>query len=131
MLGATQMEALKVSDTMGVSRRAMYGALVVAFVFALVLGGFLTLQLNYRKGALNLPYGWAWSCGSEENGLTMRCALFTFANRTGTMATGLVSFPLNRRHSLKLVYINGLHTRAGADFDQVSLAWSMRWGGEK
>ena len=42
---------------------------------------------------------------------------------------GILAYPLGPRHSLKLVYINGLSTRIGADFDTVSLAWQMRWGG--
>jgi hypothetical protein len=42
----------------------------------------------------------------------------------------ILSYPLNRRHSLKLVYVAGLRTRVGADFDSVSLTWQVGWGGE-
>ena len=65
MLAPTQMEALKVSDEMGVSRRGMYVALILAFAFALLFGGFVRLQLNFRLGALNL-HSWAFYCGSNR-----------------------------------------------------------------
>lgn len=41
----------------------------------------------------------------------------------------ILAVPVNRQHSLKLVYINGLRTRVGSDFNQATLAWSVRWGG--
>jgi len=41
----------------------------------------------------------------------------------------ILAYPLNTRHSLKLVYVSGLRTTVGSDFDTVSLAWQMRWGG--
>ena len=38
-------------------------------------------------------------------------------------------YPLNKRASLKLVYVHSPATERGADFDTVSLAYQMRWGG--
>lgn len=37
--------------------------------------------------------------------------------------------PVNRRHGLKLSYLNSLSTVIGADFDRLGLAWQVRWGG--
>jgi len=50
--------------------------------------------------------------------------------RKNTRWAALVSYPLGKQHSVKALYISELSTRVGADFDQFSLAWSMRWGGE-
>lgn len=43
----------------------------------------------------------------------------------------IFSYPLNRTYSAKVQYIDGLRTRLGSDFDQVSIAFQVRWGGEK
>ena len=40
-----------------------------------------------------------------------------------------LTVPVNRRQSVKLLYISGLKTRIGADFDTVSVAYQFRWGG--
>jgi len=73
MLAPTQMEALKVGEMMGVRRRGMYGALAVAFLFAFLVGGYVTLQMNYRRGALNMS-DWMWGAGRS------RLAQFDTAN---------------------------------------------------
>jgi len=49
--------------------------------------------------------------------------------KKNTRWAGIVSVPVGGTHSVKLIYVHGLRTRIGADFDQVSLAWSARWGG--
>ena len=38
-------------------------------------------------------------------------------------------YPLGQLHSLKLTYINSLRTDRGTDFNVLSLAFQMRWGG--
>jgi hypothetical protein len=43
----------------------------------------------------------------------------------------LLSYPLTRRSSVKILYVDGLATRLGSNFDSLSLSWQMRWGGEK
>jgi hypothetical protein len=40
-----------------------------------------------------------------------------------------VSFPINRRQSLKFGASSGVATRTGTDFDLYALAWQYRWGG--
>jgi hypothetical protein len=43
--------------------------------------------------------------------------------------SALVRVPLARGHGLKMVYINGLQTRLGSDFDTFQLAYQYAWGG--
>ena len=40
-----------------------------------------------------------------------------------------MSFPINRRQSLKFGSSSGVATRTGTDFDLYALAWQYRWGG--
>jgi len=40
-----------------------------------------------------------------------------------------LTLPVNRRQSVKLLYISGLKTRIGSDFDTVSVFYQFRWGG--
>ncbi len=47
-----------------------------------------------------------------------------------TRWAAVLSVPVAKRHSLKVLFANGLSTRVGADLTNVSLAWSWRWGGE-
>jgi hypothetical protein len=37
--------------------------------------------------------------------------------------------PLNQQHSLKFIFISGIKTKIGADFDLISLSYQYRWGG--
>jgi len=43
----------------------------------------------------------------------------------------LIAYPITATQSVKVTYINGLRTRLGSDFDQVSVAYQVRWGGVK
>lgn len=43
----------------------------------------------------------------------------------------VLSYPLSSTHSVKLMYIDGLRTRLGSDFDQVSVSYQVRWGGRQ
>lgn len=43
--------------------------------------------------------------------------------------SAVLKVPLARQHGLKLVYINGLTTRLGADFDTFQVAWQYGFGG--
>jgi len=69
--------------------------------------------------------------GLSRGGQTKTNGIATDTYKKSTRWAVIVSYPLNRQHSLKAIYINGLRTRSGADFDQVSLAWSMNWGGRQ
>ena len=44
--------------------------------------------------------------------------------------SGVLRLPLARGHGLKLVYINGLKTALGADFDTFQLSYQYAWGGK-
>jgi hypothetical protein len=44
--------------------------------------------------------------------------------------SGVVRLPIARGHGLKLVYINGLKTALGSDFDTFQLAYQYAWGGK-
>jgi len=43
--------------------------------------------------------------------------------------SAVLKVPLARQHGLKLVYINGLTTRLGADFNTFQVAWQYGFGG--
>jgi hypothetical protein len=44
--------------------------------------------------------------------------------------SGVLRLPLARGHGLKLVYINGLKTAMGTDFDTFQVAYQYMWGGK-
>ena len=68
--------------------------------------------------------------GFSRGGHAKADDVYSDSYKKNTRWAGIFSYPVSLRHSLKLIYISGLRTRAGSDFDQLSLAWSMRWGGE-
>ena len=45
--------------------------------------------------------------------------------------SGVLRLPLARGHGLKFVYINGLKTALGSDFDTFQLAYQYTWGGKR
>jgi len=45
-----------------------------------------------------------------------------------TRASAVLRLPIARQHGLKLVYINGLTTKLGADFDTVQIAYQYTFG---
>jgi hypothetical protein len=45
--------------------------------------------------------------------------------------SGVLRLPLARGHGLKLVYVNGLKTALGSDFDTFQLAYQYTWGGKR
>ena len=40
-----------------------------------------------------------------------------------------VALPINRYNSVKLYGTTGVYTKTGTDFDQLGIAWQLRWGG--
>ena len=69
--------------------------------------------------------------GFSRGGKTASDGVYGNTYKKNTRWAALASYPLARRHSLKVIYIDGLSTRLGADFDQVSISYLMRWGGEQ
>jgi hypothetical protein len=86
------------------------------------------VQLNVIR---QLPRG-AWLAagyGYGEGGRTTVSGEQKDTRQVNERLGGAVVYPLSGRYSLKLVYIRGLSTRIGADFDSVNLLWQVRWGG--
>ncbi len=69
--------------------------------------------------------------GFSRGGKTASDDVYGNTYKKNTRWAALFSYPLARRHSVKVIYIDGLSTRLGANFDQVSISYLMRWGGEK
>ena len=69
--------------------------------------------------------------GFSRGGKTASDGVYGNTYKKSTRWAALFSYPLARRHSVKVTYIDGLSTRLGADFDQVSITYLIRWGGEK
>lgn len=56
---ASQLEAMKVADSAGISQRRLTVAIAVAFVFSLVLSSYILLTGTYQYGFLSLAMGGA------------------------------------------------------------------------
>jgi len=69
--------------------------------------------------------------GFSRGGKTASDGVYGNTYKKSTRWAALISYPLARRHSVKVIYIDGLSTRLGSDFDQVSISYLMRWGGEQ
>ena len=67
--------------------------------------------------------------GLSRGGQSQTNGIASDSYKKDTRWTAVMALPLNRQHSLKFVYTNGLRTRVGADFNQFTMAWSMWWGG--
>ncbi len=99
-------------------------------------GGALLEQGPLWAGQLSAVYQFpsrVWiglGAGLSRGGQTTVNAIASDTYKKNTRWATMIAIPLNRQHSLKFVYINGLRTRIGSDFNQVTLAWSMRWGGK-
>ena len=68
--------------------------------------------------------------GFSRGGKTASDGVYGNTYKKSTRWAALLSYPLARRHSVKIIYIDGLSTRLGANFDQVSISYLIRWGGE-
>jgi len=72
-----------------------------------------------------VSYGYAWGGRTALNGGPEGEPL------ENARVSAMVRFPLARGHGLKLVYINGLRTVLGTDFDTFQLAYQYAWGGKR
>jgi hypothetical protein len=72
-----------------------------------------------------------WLAGSIGYGRGARIAIDGVKQESleNIRASAVLRVPLARRHGLKLVYINGLTTRLGADYDTFQLGWQYAVGG--
>ena len=69
--------------------------------------------------------------GISRGGKTASDGVYGNTYKKNTRWAALASYPLSRRHSVKVTYIDGLSTRLGSNFDQISITYLMRWGGEQ
>jgi hypothetical protein len=67
--------------------------------------------------------GYGWGGRSTVNGVPR-------GRLENARISAVLRLPLARAHALKLVYINGLVTGLGADFDTFQLAYQYAWGGK-
>lgn len=65
---------------------------------------------------------WYWGGRTKVDGVAMQDL------QSNTRAGMTVSFPVNRRHSIKLAASTGVSARTGTDFDTLSAAWQYRFG---
>ncbi|HQR18921.1 MAG TPA: hypothetical protein PK948_11140, partial [Gemmatimonadales bacterium] len=70
-------------------------------------------------------YGYAWGGSTAMNGGPGGETL------TNARISAMLRFPIARGMGLKLVYINGLRTVLGTDFDTFQLAYQYAWGGKR
>ena len=98
-------------------------------------GGLRLSQEPFVEAQLHAIYSFAspgvWLAGSVGYGRGAQVTLDGLEQESLENIRASASFrmPLARRHALKLVYINGLTTRLGADYDTVQLAWQYAFGG--
>jgi Putative MetA-pathway of phenol degradation len=73
-----------------------------------------------------------WAAGSIGYGWGGRSTIDGVAKERieNVRLSALLRLPLARGHGIKLVYINGLATRLGSDFDTFQLAYQHAWGGK-
>ena len=68
--------------------------------------------------------GYGWGGRSAVNGVPK-------SKIENIRISGVLRLPLARGHGLKLVYVNGLKTALGSDFDTFQLAYQYTWGGKR
>lgn len=66
--------------------------------------------------------GYGWGGRSTINGVPK-------SQIENVRISGILRIPLARGHGLKLVYINGLKTALGSDFDTFQVSYQYAWGG--
>ncbi len=70
-------------------------------------------------------YGYAWGGRTSLNDGP------TGEPLQNARVSAMIRFPIARGQGLKLVYINGLRTVLGTDFDTFQLAYQYAWGGKR
>jgi len=69
--------------------------------------------------------------GLSRGGKVASDGVYGDTYKKNTRWGAILSYPLARTHSLKAVYIDGLQTRLGSDFSQISVSYQYRWGGDQ
>jgi hypothetical protein len=98
-------------------------------------GGKMLTQDPFLEGQIHAVYAFRnpgiWVAGSFGYGIGGRITIDGVAQDELQNSRASLSFryPVARQHALKLVYINGITTRLGADYDTFQLAWQYAFGG--
>ena len=99
-----------------------------------------TLEQNplaYLKGDIiyNFPFLrglWlSFNAGLANGGETTVDGVFKANLQRNTRLGSTLNIPLTRQNSLKVVYMSGLTTRLGSDFDSITLVHQFTWGGKR
>lgn len=99
-------------------------------------GGKVLSQDPFFEGQLHAIYAFrrpgVWLAGSFGYGFGGRITIddVTQNELQNSRASLSLRYPVARQHALKLVYINGITTRLGADYDTFQLAWQYAFGGK-
>ena len=70
-----------------------------------------------------------FGAGISRGGKTATNNIYGDSYKKNTRWAAISSWPLSKTTSLKVVYIDGLRTRLGSNFDQISMSFQARWGG--
>jgi hypothetical protein len=88
--------------------------------------GDIIYNFRFRRG-LWLSFNAGWGNGGEA---TVE-GVFKANLRRNTRLGSTLNIPLTPRNSLKVVYMSGLTTRLGSDFDSINLVYQFMWGGKR
>jgi len=86
--------------------------------------GHLIYAIRYPNLWTAGSIGYGWGGVSSINGVAKE-------GLHNLRASAMVRLPLGLQHGLKLVYINGLHTKFGTDFDTFQVAYQYSFGAPK
>lgn len=89
-------------------------------------GGQINAVYQFRRG-----FWMGAGIGVSRGGKVASDGVYSDSYKKNTRWGALIAYPLTQTHSLKVTYINGMRTRLGSDFDQISTSFQMRWGGVK
>jgi hypothetical protein len=98
-------------------------------------GGTELTQEPFLEGQFHAIYNFSrpglWLAGSVGYGRGARIAIDGVKQETleNMRASAVLRVPLARQHGLRLIYINGLTTRLGADYDTFQVVWQYGFGG--
>jgi hypothetical protein len=98
-------------------------------------GGKVLEQAPFFEGQLHAIYAFTkpglWVAGSVGYGQGGRVTIDGVQQDelANIRASATLRYPLTRQHAVKLIFVNGITTRLGADYDTIQLAWQYAFGG--
>ena len=88
--------------------------------------GDIIYNFRFLRG-LWLSFNAGWANGGE----TTVDGVFKANLQRNSRLGSTLNIPLTRQNSLKVVYMSGLTTRLGSDFDSITLVYQFTWGGKR